>query len=90
VIEIWRFEYSATPTGNDPTPANVEPDRPSPPPEIAHRADFRVGNRVTFVDKNLQHRVGLIVRVNQHTATLDCDGQKWRVAFEFLRHLVDV
>ena len=34
--------------------------------------------------------VGLIVRVNQHTATLDCDGQKWRVAFELLRHLVDV
>ena len=27
---------------------------------------------------------------NQHTATLDCDGQKWRVAFELLRHLVDV
>jgi hypothetical protein len=51
--------------------------------------DFRVGNRVTFTDKNLQHRVGLIVRVNQHTATLDCDGQKWRVAFELLRHLVD-
>jgi hypothetical protein len=38
----------------------------------------------------LQHRVGLIVRDNQHTATLDCDGQKWRVAFELLRHLVDV
>ena len=59
-------------------------------PEVAGRADFRVGNRVTFIDKNLQHRVGLIVRVNQHTATLDCDGQKWRVAFELLRHLVDV
>ena len=83
-------EASAAPTESGPTPANVEPDRPSPPPEIARRADFRVGNRVTFVDKNLQHRVGLIVRVNQHTATLDCDGQKWRVAFELLRHLVDV
>ena len=50
----------------------------------------RDGHRVTFIDKNLQHRVGLIVRVNQYTATLDCDGQKWRVAFELLRHLVDV
>lgn len=45
---------------------------------------------MTFTDKNLQHRVGLIVRVNQHTATLDCDGQQWRVAFGLLRHLVDV
>jgi len=63
---------------------------PTAPPEVADRADFRVGNRVTFTDKNLQLRVGLIVRVNQHTATLDCDGQKWRVAFKLLQHLVDV
>jgi hypothetical protein len=69
---------------------HVELEKLAPPPEVAGRADFRVGNRVTFIDKNLEHRVGLIVRVNQHTATLDCDGQKWRVAFELLRHLVDV
>ncbi len=69
---------------------DVELTRPSPPPEVAGRADFRVGNRVTFIDKNLQHRVGLIMRVNQQTATLDCDGQKWRVAFELLRLLVEV
>jgi len=80
----------AAPAEGGPTPAGVELNRPSPPPEIASRGDFRVGNRVTFTDKNLQHRVGLIVRVNQHTATLDCDGQKWRVAFELLRHLVEV
>ena len=72
------------------TTAEVELNRPSPPPEVAGRADFRVGNRVTFIDKNLQCRVGLIVRINQHIATLDCDGTKWRVAFELLRHLVDV
>lgn len=80
----------AAPAESGPKPAEVERSRPSPPPEIAARGDFRVGNRVTFTDKNLQRRVGLIVRVNQHTATLDCDGQKWRVAFELLRHLVDV
>ncbi len=83
-------EPAAAPTESGPTPSDVELTRPSPPPEIAGRSDFRVGNRVTFIDKNLQHRVGLIVRINQHTATLDCDGQKWRVAFELLRHLVDV
>ena len=78
------------PTASGPAPADLELERPSPPPEVAGRADFRVGNRVTFTDKELQHRIGLIVRINQHTATLDCDGQKWRVGFQFLRHLVDV
>ena len=82
-------EPTDAPTESGPT-ADGELNRPSPPPEVAGRADFRVGNRVSFIDKNLQHRVGLIVRVNQQTATLDCDGQKWRVAFELLRHLVDV
>lgn len=45
---------------------------------------------MTFTDKNLQHRVGLIVRVNQRTLTLNCDGQQWRAGFDLLRHLVDV
>ena len=83
-------EPAAASTESDPTPADVERAKATQPPEVAGRADFRVGNRVTFTDKNLQQRVGLIVRVHQHTATLDCDGQKWRVAFERLRHLVDV
>ena len=83
-------EPNDAPTEAGSTPADVEFIRPSPPPEVAGRADFRVGIRVTFTDKNLQHRVGLIVRVNQHTATLDCDGTKWRVAFELLRQLVEV
>lgn len=68
----------------------MELTRPTPPPEVPGRTDFRVGNRVTFTDKSLQHRVGLIVRVNQSTATLDCDGQQSRVGFELLRHLVGV
>ncbi len=83
-------EPTVAPSATGPIPSDVELTRPTPPPEIAARADFRVGNRVSFTDKDLQHRVGMIVRVNQHTATLDCDGQKWRVAFELLRHLVDV
>ena len=60
------------------------------PPEIAGRNDFRIGSRVSFTDQNLQHRVGLVVRINQRTATIDCDGQTWRVAFGLRRHLVDV
>ena len=77
---------SGTDSGADET---VRP-KPKPPPESASRADFRVGNRVSFTDQNLQHRVGLIVRINQRTATLDCNGQTWRVGFGLLRPLVDI
>jgi hypothetical protein len=83
-------EPGDVPAPGSPTPAASQQTQPSPPPEVASRADFRVGNRVTFTDKNFQRRVGLIVRINQQTATLDCDGQKWRVGFELLQHLVDV
>lgn len=63
--------------------------RLAPPPEIGRREDFRVGQRVSFTDRNLQHRVALIVRMNQQTATIDSDGQSWRVSFALLRRLVD-
>ena len=66
------------------------PAKPTLPPEIASQADFRVGNQVSFTDQHLQHRIGLIVRINQRTATLDCDGQTWRVAFGLLQPLVDI
>jgi hypothetical protein len=90
----FTLPYAAivtTPSGGTETDAAASaPARPIPPPEIASRADFRVGNRVSFTDQNLQHRVGLIVRINQRTATLDCDGQTWRVGFGLLRPLVDI
>lgn len=78
------------PGGTDTDAVAPAPAKPKPPPEIASRADFRVGNRVSFTDKNLQHRVGLIVRINQRTATLNCDGQTWRVGLGLLRPLVDI
>ncbi len=78
------------PDGTDTGAVASAPAKPTPPPEIASRADFRVGNRVSFTDRDLQHRVGLIVRINQRTATLDCDGQTWRVGFGLLRPIVDI
>ena len=62
----------------------------APPPEIGRREDFRVGQRVSFTDRDLQRRVGLIVRINQQTATVDCDGQSWRVAYGLLHHIADI
>ena len=58
-------DLGAAPIDSSPTSSSVDLDKPVPQPEIADRADFRIGNRVTFIDKNLQHRVGLIVRVNR-------------------------
>jgi len=79
------------PSGAQAVGADIpEKSPPRPPPEIAGRADFRIGQRASFTDQHLQRRVGLIVRINQRTATLDCDGQTWRVAFGLLHHLVDV
>ena len=61
----------------------------APPPEIGRREDFRVGQRVSFTDSDLQHRLGVIVRVNQQTATVSCDGRTLRVSFPLLRHVID-
>ena len=53
------------------------------------REDFQVGQRVSFTDRDLQHRVGLIVHINEHTATIASDGQSWRVSFALLSHIVE-
>ena len=54
------------------------------------RQDFCRGGRVAFDDRYLQTHVGMIVRINQRTASIECDGQNWRVPFALLRHVVDV
>src|SRR4051794_1090520 len=65
--KAFKVHYAAivtaptqAPTEGGTTATDVELTKPAPPPEVAARADFRVGNRVTFIDKELEHRVGLI------------------------------
>ena len=67
-----------------------EAGKPAPPPEVARRENFRVGQRVSFVDQSLQRQIGLITRINQRTATVHCDERAWRVAFALLQHITDV
>ena len=85
----WKLPYAAieVPSTDDPAmpahEARNEPPHPS-------RDDFRVGDRVGFDDRHLQTHIGTIVRINQRTASIDCDGHNWRVSFDLLRHIIDL
>ena len=63
----------------------------APPQVKPGRGDFRCGEKVSFEDKYLQTQAGIVLRINQRTATVDTsDGQSWRVGFTLLRHVLDI
>jgi hypothetical protein len=84
----WKLPYAAIETpktaGSDPAP------KPSPKMVAPGREDFRRGERVSFEDRYLQSHVGLIVRINQLTATVESDDKSWRVPFALLRPVHDI
>ena len=88
----WKLAYA----GIDPGASDERIDNPSPSVSQApvHKPgpeDFRRGEKVSFTDKYLQHQVGTIARINQRTATVDCEGGAgWRVPFAMLRHVMDI
>ena len=46
---------------------------------------------MTFEDRDGRAIIGVVVRVNQRTATLGTsDGGTWRVPFHLLRHVLDI
>ncbi len=66
-----------------------------PPPEPAAAAskarEFQRGATVTFEDRDGRSITGVVVRINQRTATVGTgDGGSWRVPFHMLRHVLDV
>jgi hypothetical protein len=85
----WKLPYAAIETpktaGSDPAPK-----KPSPKMVAPGREDFRRGERVSFEDRYLQSHVGLIVRINQRTATVESDDKSWRVPFALLRPVHDI
>lgn len=96
VIAIGRISvlYAAVVPVDD-LQADTSPSPPPaallrPPPEIHHKQDFRVGQRVSFTNQSLKWHVGEIVRINQRTAIIHCDRHAWRVVFALLQHIVDV
>ena len=70
--------------------APYEP-RPEPVAAPTHAREFQRGDTVTFEDREGRNNTGVIVRINQRTATLGTgDGPTWRVPFHVLRHVLDV
>jgi hypothetical protein len=85
----WKLPYVAI---EPPAPGTVTPPPPAPaePPKPT-REDFRCGEKVAFEDRYLNTQVGVIMRINERTATIDTgDGTKWRVGFGLLRHVLDI
>lgn len=65
------------------------PPEPVAPPTPAR--DFQCGDTVTFEDRDGRNINGVIVRINQRTATIGTgDGGSWRVPFHMLRRVLDV
>ena len=59
---------------------------------VAEKLVNALGDTVSFTDQHLQEHVGTIVRINQKTASIQCDPNQghWRVSFGLLRKIVDV
>ena len=79
----WWAPYAAIQLDPSLTPL------PEPPAQLG-RSDFALGDTVSFEGRDLIQRLGSIVRMNQKTATVSCDGHEWRVSFALLRHVVDL
>lgn len=89
----WKLSYAAIDPGADSD--RVESESPTiniqPSPQKPGRDDFRRGDKVSFTDKYLQHQVGTITRINQRTASVECEaGTDWRVPFALLSHVMDI
>ena len=66
-----------------------------PPPEPAtattRTREFQQGDTATFEGRDGRSITGVVVRINQRTATIGTGGGgNWRVPFHMLRHVLDV
>ncbi len=88
----WKIPYVAIEAALSST--GEQPKVYDPPPEPAAqqgRVEFKLGDRIAFDDAKGLAQVGMITRINRRTATLQiADGKTWRVAFQLLRHVVEV
>lgn len=88
----WKLSYAAIDPGENNEPVeSSSPVNDQPAPKKLGPNDFRRGDKVSFTDKYLQPQIGTITRINQRTASVECDGGSgWRVPFAMLRHVMDI
>lgn len=87
----WKLSYAAIEPGADREGFEGQPAATSDPPQPnPQREDFRNGDKVSFTDRYLQPQIGTIVRINQRTATVECNSSSWRVPFAMLHHVLDI
>ena len=79
----WKLPYA----GVCPDAFPIMPTPTTPEPQ--QRPHFGIGDSVGFYDRDGIQRVGVIQRINAKTATLFCDGQRWRVSYGLLHRVVD-
>ncbi len=85
--DAWWLPYPAIVVD----PAQRPPAATSKPAAPAIDAIvFKVGDVVGFTDKYLREHVGTVVRLNQRTVSINCDGESWRVSRHFLRKVIDI
>jgi hypothetical protein len=68
----------------------IDSPRPAPRPVARTRADFRLGDSVTFTDRDGRTLFGKIVKLNPKTASIDVGGGTWRVSYPLLQQVVDL
>jgi hypothetical protein len=83
----WAVSYAAILLDATAAPIQQEPPPARPRPE-----EFFLGDTVGFTDKQLNERVGTVVRPNSKTASIavaESEGH-WRVSYGLLRKIVDI
>lgn len=90
----WKLPCVAMQGYTDVERRGEQPPYEPPPEPIATTTkarEFQRGDTVTFEDRDGRGITGVIVRINQRTATIGIgDGGTWRVPFHMLRHVLDI
>jgi hypothetical protein len=88
----WKLSYAAIDSGEGHEPSETQSASPARPhvPKFGPE-NFRRGDKVSFIDKYMQPQIGTVTRINQRTASVDCEGGSgWRVPFGMLAHVMDI
>jgi hypothetical protein len=84
--------YAAIDLNTPHQPEVIDSAPPRPAAQAPTHSDFKVGDRVTFNDRNNIPVTGTVSRINQKTVTVAPDNRDghWRVSEALLNHLVDI